>query len=617
MTIKVGSCFSGIEGFGLGLEQAGGFDIVWQIELDDDAVSVLERHYPNTTRYRDITEVHGDGLAAIDVLVGGWPCQDLSVAGARAGLAGERSGLFFEIARLARECAASWVLFENVPGLASSFSSDNPPPRDLEPGRSWESEETSDLGIVLDTLSECGYGWAFRTLDARYLGVPQRRRRVFVVGCLGDSGVRPAQVLFESDSSPWDPAPSRTARQGSAADTEGSVGVTGFKESQSGARESDVVGVQDANYGSRRHNGVMAPVAAFGGNRTSGEIEVSTAVNAHGGPHGRLDFESETFIVDATNGAQGAGDPGTLGTEQAKGNRGQMIASPITASAGHHGRSSPRGDGADNLVVADTIRSHPRPGSNSLGNDVAQEGPSVAPPLTAGGHPNSNIPGRHREDDENLVSLDVKAFDWQKGGGGNDHSWRGKSREWIERAGDYTGSLSATKHDAIALHLTQDPINGPESPALGAGNESGCSSIGVATFDSRNVTSRENRTRVESGLPAGTLHQDGLSVITPMAVSENQRAEVRETDYSRQLATGGGKPGQGYPSVRAGMTVRRLTPREFERLQGFPDDWTRWRADGREVSDGVRYRLVGNAVAVPVITWIGRRLRMVMERGDD
>lgn len=125
--IRVGSCFSGIEGFGVGLEQAGGFEVVWQIELDDDAVSVLERHYPNVTRYRDIREVSGYGLPAVDVLVGGFPCQDLSVAGARAGLAGERSGLFFEIARLARECAAPWVLLENVPGLASSFSTDNPP----------------------------------------------------------------------------------------------------------------------------------------------------------------------------------------------------------------------------------------------------------------------------------------------------------------------------------------------------------------------------------------------------------------------------------------------------------------------------------------------------------
>lgn len=565
MTIRVGSCFSGVAGFERGLEQAGGFEIVWQIELDDDAVSVLERHYPNTTRYRDITEVSGYGLPAIDVLVGGSPCQDLSVAGARAGLAGERSGLFFQFARLARECAASWFLFENVPGLLSSFSTDNPPPSDLEPGRGWESDETSDLGIVLDTFSECGYGWAYRVHDARFHGIPQRRRRVFIVGCLGDSGVRPAQVLFEPDSSPWDPAPSRTPRQGPAGDAQGGAGVTGFYPT---GGTHGVSALDDAVPSLKVQQGGAngwGSAVAFGGNRTSGEIDVAAAVNAHGGPHGRMDFESETFIVDATNGTQSAGDPGTLGTEQGKGNRGQMVASPITASAGHHGWSGGRGDGADNLVVSDTVRSHPRPRSNSIGNIVAAS-------LTAGGNPNSNAPGRHREDDENLVVAEVQTFNWQAIA----IQLARTSATGSNIGNDITQTLDTIGRQAVAFHMTQDPINGAESPALGAGNENGCSTIGVATFDPRNVTSQANRTRVESGLPANTLHQDGLSVITP-------------------------------------MTVRRLTPTECARLQGFPDDWVRYRADGSVISDGVQYRLLGNAVAVPVIRWIGRRLRAVME----
>jgi DNA (cytosine-5)-methyltransferase 1 len=85
-------------------------------------------------------------------------------------------------------------------------------------------------------------------------------------------------------------------------------------------------------------------------------------------------------------------------------------------------------------------------------------------------------------------------------------------------------------------------------------------------------------------------------------VSENQRGEVLETPYSRQLTTGGGKPGQGYGAVRQDTDVRRLTPRECERLQGFPDDWTAGQ------SDAARYRQLGNAVAVPVAAWITARL---------
>jgi len=99
---------------------------------------------------------------------------------------------------------------------------------------------------------------------------------------------------------------------------------------------------------------------------------------------------------------------------------------------------------------------------------------------------------------------------------------------------------------------------------------------------------------------------------TAVAFSENQRGEVVESSAAHQLTTGGGKPGQGYPAVRTGTAVRRLTPLERERLQGFPDNWTRWRLepDGREViqSDAARDRQTGNAVAVPCVEWIARRL---------
>ena len=87
-------------------------------------------------------------------------------------------------------------------------------------------------------------------------------------------------------------------------------------------------------------------------------------------------------------------------------------------------------------------------------------------------------------------------------------------------------------------------------------------------------------------------------------ISENQRAEVRETPISRQLTAGGGKPGQGYPAVRQDTTVRRLTPLECERLQGLPDGWT----DVNGLSDSRRYAALGDAVTVPVAQWIGQRL---------
>jgi DNA (cytosine-5)-methyltransferase 1 len=132
----------------------------------------------------------------------------------------------------------------------------------------------------------------------------------------------------------------------------------------------------------------------------------------------------------------------------------------------------------------------------------------------------------------------------------------------------------------VAFHLTQDPINGAESPALGAGNQHGCATVGVATFHEAQITSKANRTRVEYGRPADTLNGD---------------PRINDVD------------------ARVGMVVRRLTPRECERLMGWPSDHTRYRADGSEIPDGPRYRMIGNGVVAPVAAWIGRRLRTALE----
>lgn len=155
--MKVGSLFSGVGGFDLAFERAG-FEIAWQCEIDRHASAVLKRHWPDVRLIGDVHDI-GPGDGPIDVLVGGFPCQDLSVAGRRAGLAGERSGLFFEFARCIETLAPEWVVIENVPGLLSSNG-----------GR--------DMATVVGTLGKLGYGWAYRVLDAQYDHLAQRRERV-------------------------------------------------------------------------------------------------------------------------------------------------------------------------------------------------------------------------------------------------------------------------------------------------------------------------------------------------------------------------------------------------------------------------------------------------------
>lgn len=186
--LTFGSLFSGIGGFDLGFERAG-MRCLWQCEINEQCRSVLRKHWPEVPINTDVTTLNATNAVRPDLICGGFPCQDLSVAGRRAGLAGERSGLFFELMRIVDELAPAWVCIENVPGLLSSNG-----------GR--------DMGAVVGTLADLGYGWAYRVLDAQYFGLAQRRRRVFIVGCLGDVR-RASEVLFERESLPWDSPPSR------------------------------------------------------------------------------------------------------------------------------------------------------------------------------------------------------------------------------------------------------------------------------------------------------------------------------------------------------------------------------------------------------------------------
>ena len=186
MTITAVSLFAGVGGFDLALER-NGVKVVASVEIDKKASAVLAQHFPNSKLFGDITEVTGEQLIAAGfdprngIITGGFPCQDLSVAGKRSGLAGKRSGLFWEICRLLDETRAQNFILENVPGLLSSNN-----------GR--------DMAAVIEALVERGYGIAWRVLDAQYFGVPQRRKRVFIVGCLGDGGGTPAQILALSES---------------------------------------------------------------------------------------------------------------------------------------------------------------------------------------------------------------------------------------------------------------------------------------------------------------------------------------------------------------------------------------------------------------------------------
>ena len=162
-------------------------------EIEKFPRAVLQHKYPETPLHGDFTTIEPNKYEPINLLVGGTPCQSFSIAGLRGGMADERGNLALEYLKLAQRLRPQWLVWENVPGVLSSNK-----------GR--------DFGAFLGGLAELRYGFAYRVLDAQYFGVPQRRRRVFVVGYLGDWRTA-AAVLFERESLRRNPAPRRKKKE--------------------------------------------------------------------------------------------------------------------------------------------------------------------------------------------------------------------------------------------------------------------------------------------------------------------------------------------------------------------------------------------------------------------
>ena len=202
--MRYGSVCSGIEAATAAWHHMG-WEAAFFSEIEKFPCAVLQHHYPDVPLHGDFTTIKENEYGKIDLLVGGTPCQSFSVAGLRGGLDDDRGNLALEFCRLAQREQPRWIVWENVPGVLSSNG-----------GR--------DFGSILGALEDIGYGLAYRVLDAQYFGVAQRRRRVFVVGYLGDW--RPAAaVLFERHSMSGYPAPSRQARKEAA--TEAATGTGG------------------------------------------------------------------------------------------------------------------------------------------------------------------------------------------------------------------------------------------------------------------------------------------------------------------------------------------------------------------------------------------------------
>ena len=497
------SVCSGIEAASVAWNPLG-WKAVGFSEIEPFPCAVLAHHYPDTPNHGDMTKFEGWPDANVDLLCGGTPCQSFSVAGLRKGLADPRGNLMLTFGAIAAKYRPRWLVWENVPGVLSSNG-----------GR--------DFGAFLGMLGQLGYGFAYRVLDAQYFGVPQRRRRVFVVGCLGDWR-RAAAVLFERHSLSGDSAPRREAREGSAGRAEGSVAV-GFQSSQSGVRLGDTHATLDANNGSRRHNGVIH-ATAFGGNNTAGPIDVATARNAcaSASASGRMDFETETFLVQPAHTLRGEG---------------------FDASEDGAGRGTPL------VPVAFSCK------------DYGADAGEVAPTLRSMGHDKSHA---------NAGGQVAIAFNARQD---PDH--------WHDRTGplDTDGSTQAVSYAIQAGALRTNPNSGPDG-------------VGVQADHAYTLEARAE--------------------VQAVAFQERGRKDGRSFDvggdvaYALTAPSGGGRA-QERNVLTPTMQVRRLTPTECARLQGFPDDYLDITYRGKPAADGPKYKALGNSWAVPVVRWIGERIQ--------
>ena len=213
------SLFAGVGGFDLAMQRQG-VRVVASVEIDKKCNEVLAKHFPEAVQFDDVTTVKGSDLIGAGfnpsrgIIAGGFPCQDVSVAGKRAGLAGARSGLFWEAARIVEEAQSEYFILENVPGLLSS-------------------NKGADFGVVIGTMADLGYSVGWRVLDAQYFGVPQRRKRVFIVGRRSsERGI--AEILFKSEGLRRNTTQIRETREDTTSSITGSFTASSFANYKEG-----------------------------------------------------------------------------------------------------------------------------------------------------------------------------------------------------------------------------------------------------------------------------------------------------------------------------------------------------------------------------------------------
>ena len=558
--LTVGSTFTGVGGADLGFEQAG-FTISWQCELDAWKRSVLAAHWPDVQIFDDITTMLDP--PPVDILIGGFPCQDLSVAGQRKGFTGERSVLAFEFLRLAESIRPRWLILENVPGLLSS-------------------SQGADFARLIDEVVACGYGVAWRILDARYFGVPQRRRRVFIVA-------RRTDALIDS------PEASRLALRALRESGSGDIasGWQAWQETARGAGQSSqggrVVGV-NGDVTESISNAVTRKWAKGTGGPAGDECQnlITDALAFRKSRMAQTMTDDNTWVEGDHANTLNSFDAGDVRTTHA------VLASFYSTGGSQQGFA--RTDG-----VSPTLKIG---SSLDIASPVAIVSDSyyVEDCENAALRANGANDGPPRTDKHPLV---VETFpiddgrDLEKHQNGTDIAGAYVTQAYSIREDDASNTFSATPIDAArCLQKHQPSVQSHHAQTFIA-----------ETFpidDGRDLEKHQNGTGIgAAGDPAYTIDRQQRPAVAHLIPFD--------TNFSNQQAPGGNTAAtldtRGAQGVADQMSVRRLTPTECERLMGWPDEWTA--PEGVKAPDSKRYAACGDGIVAPVAFWIADRIRMI------
>ena len=566
--MTLGSLFDGIGGFPLAAVHCGGVP-VWASEIEPFPMRVTKLRFPDMIHVGDITKLDGAKLPPVDVICGGSPCQDLSVAGLRKGLAGERSGLFMDQVRIVKEMRAEderrgvsddfirprYLVWENVPGAFSSANGEDfravieeivhikdstchvPRP---DTGR-WESAGAAILGDQ--------FSLAWRVLDAQYWGVAQRRRRIFLVADFG--GLTAPKILFEQERLPGDPAEGQDQGKGvTAAAGNSSADSGGSRVAEE--KQVDIFAVHiDQREETINLNGI------------SGALMATT------------NMQMQTFVAEGMRKFESAEKKEECLCLNDQGGERMDVSVDITATlrAGMSGHPPlvmgiQQGSAGTEEIPDPALTEEAETGGNNQqilfenhGIDARYTGPhEVAPTMSARyGTGGNNVPLVSDMPESYCIAGNIIDREVQNGGNG------------LGCQPDISYTLTSADRHAVFSRQRSDE------------------------FLQNRVTATQSARQ----------HKDATDL-----VCEPYQNTVGTIGYTDHKGINNQYVSEDKCIVENRKLIRRLTPLECERLQGFPDHWT----DIPGASDSARYKALGNSVAIPCVDFVLRGIAYFLRK---